>query len=231
MSDFVKCDKKLNKKQIEWNEQAASTECAQKQVCRPVNATIQNELIADIKRKLLLTSPCNFILDVGCGNACILSGLANHFHQVAGIDFSENMIKKAKERLPDGLFKHAEAADINFGDQSFDRVLSYSIFHYFKDEYYAFSVMNQMMRVCKKGGIILIGDLLDQKFEDEIKSSSNLDYEQKIPLIQRYSQWLFYDLERLKQNALDHGAVKVEILEQPRALQCSHYRKDLRIWL
>ena len=79
------------------------------------------------------------------------------------------------------------------------------------------------------GGMVLIGDLLDKTFEQSIKSASDLDYEQTLPYIMRYSQWTFCDLNAIKNHYQQRG-FNVEILKQPDHFQLSHYRKDLRIW-
>ncbi|GEM_PF-1666333 len=220
-----------HKKQQEWDRQAVSSECLYKQVCRPIDEGHWCSLVEDIKNKLELDRPLDAILDVGCGNGLLLSGLKEYFNRFNGIDYSNNMIEQAKKVFPEANFNQSEAAQLDFPDRSFDRVISYSIFHYFEGESYVLSVLSEMMRVCKKGGVVLIGDVLDQAFEDQVKSSSDFEYETKIPEIQRYSQWYFCDLLKLKKNALSNGAVRVDIMDQPETFQCRQYRKDIRVWL
>ena len=87
-----------------------------------------------------------------------------------------------------------------------------------------------MIRVCKKGGVIFIGDLLDKDYEELIKNGSDLEYEKKIPHIKRYSEWQFFDLNESKDIFVSKG-YNVDILDQPRDFKCAHYRKDLRIWV
>lgn len=227
----------FDQKRAEWDNQANSTADLKAQVCRPVGDEDWQALIADITNKLLLNEhhqqKFDSILDVGCGNALVLSEFSNDFQQLYGIDYGDSMIANALKTLPHGYFSTGEAAELKFPDQQFDRVLSYSIFHYFPDEDYIYKAINEMIRVTKKGGIILIGDLLDKTFEQEIKSASDLDYEQKLPLILRYSQWTFCDLNKIVDHfqgpTYQNKIKKIEVLNQPKDFKLRHYRKDLRI--
>jgi ubiquinone/menaquinone biosynthesis C-methylase UbiE len=220
----------LEVKKNEWDQQAKASPDLGRQVCRTVDQTEFLKLIDDLKMKLQLTGKSGTVLDVGCGNAIVLDHLKGFFQQVHGTDFSANMVVQARSVIPQGVFSQGEANALNFKDGQFERVLSYSIFHYFPSVEYGYQTIDEMVRVCKKGGIVLIGDLLDKTQEKAIKEQSNLDYENQIPLIQRYSQWLFFDLSHIQKTFSAKG-YKVEILDQPSFFKCSHYRKDVRIWV
>ena len=221
----------LNQKQKEWDCQADSTENVGMQVCRPINEKDWGILLEDLYVKLDIINRLESILDIGCGNAFLLSEFKKYFKECYGIDYSFNMIERAKIYFSEGIFDHCEACDINFEDNKFDRVFAYSIVHYFSDEQYLLKVIDEMIRVCKKGGIVLIGDILDKNFEDAIKKSSDLEYEKKIPSIQRYSEWYFCDLEKLRKYIEGKNVKKVEILDQTSKLKYCSYRKDLKISL
>lgn len=219
-------------KKNEWSQNALDTNDLKKQVCRPIDNENWKELVADISNKLNLTSEVNSILDVGCGNALLLSQLTPKVKYYYGTDYAESMVLEAKKQIVNGQFYVGDAANLNFSDNKFERVLSYSIFHYFPDESYINIAINEFIRVTKSGGIILIGDLLDKQFEKIIKGASDLEYEKKLPHIMRYSEWTFCDLNTLKALLEKNSKVtKVEILKQPENFQLSHYRKDLKIWL
>ena len=221
---------KLVIKRKEWDQQADNTNDVCNQVCRTVDEQEFMKLITDIKKKLFITETYDSILDVGCGNAAILSYFKNSFNYIYGIDFSSSMIKKAKEIISEGIFSQGEATSLDFKSGCFDRVLAYSIFHYFPSIDYGFQAIQEMIRVCKKGGVIIIGDVLDKVFEDEIKGGSDLEYEKIIPLIYRHSQWCFFDLVDIQKHFKAQG-YKVEILSQPTHFKCAYYRKDIRIWV
>ena len=222
----------FTKKQREWSQNALNTNDLKKQVCRPIDNDNWQELVSDISQKLNLNKNLDSILDVGCGNALLLSQLTPKTKNYYGIDYANSMIDEAKCQIKQGHFFVGDAANLNFSDNQFDRVLSYSIFHYFPDEAYIHKAINECIRVTKPGGIILIGDLLDKQFEKDIKNASNLEYEKQLPHIMRYSEWTFCHLNQLKTIFEAHNKVtKIEVLQQPSNFQLSHYRKDIRIWL
>ncbi|WP_448213112.1 class I SAM-dependent methyltransferase [Colwellia sp. MEBiC06753] len=217
-------------KQSEWQKQVLEAKDLRAQVGRPIDEESWQALVCDIKSKLLFdqTKPVGSLLDIGCGNALILSELAPYTNEVFGIDYAEAMIEQAKKVIPNGHFQTGEAGNLKFKDKQFDRLLCYSIFHYFPSQEYVLQAIAEMIRVTKPGGVILIGDLLDDKHEKTIKSGSDLNYEQKIPHIHRYSEWTFCPLEKIVQHfsAIVH---RIEVLDQPMSFQLRHYRKDIRI--
>ncbi|WP_372766437.1 class I SAM-dependent methyltransferase [Pseudoalteromonas sp.] len=216
-------------KQTEWQQQAESSDDLKLQVGRPQSDESWQLLAKDVVEKLKLHATDN-LLDVGCGSGLLLSKLATNCAYVSGIDYAQAMVDKAQALLPNAQFYCGEAKKLPFASRSFDKLLSYSIFHYFPDREYALSVVKEMIRVVKPGGIILIGDVLDANYENEIKSKSNLAYEQKIPNIHRYSQWQFYDFVQLERELSDLVS-QFEVLTQPNELALSGYRKDIRLWL
>ncbi|WKD24685.1 class I SAM-dependent methyltransferase [Pseudoalteromonas sp. KG3] len=220
----------FNSKQAEWDQIARDNHDFKAQVGRPFEDELWQALTDDVEKKLSFSVKGNNVLDVGCGNGLLLSKLLSNCTGCSGVDYSEVMIEEAKKLLPMGCFYQSEANNLPFEKHQFDRVLSYSIFHYFPSYDYALSVIKEMIRVCKPGGVILIGDVLDSQFEKEIKATSNLEYEKTIPLIHRYSKWRFFSFEQLKSDL--EGAVRnVEILSQPSTFPLSQYRKDMRLWI
>lgn len=73
------------------------------------------------------------ILDVGCGTGDLAHQLFMTGCVVTGIDASENMIKKAREKFPDIRFICADAG--SFGaHEKFDAVFSNAVLHWIKDQ-------------------------------------------------------------------------------------------------
>ena len=107
-------------------------------------------------------------------------------------------------------------------------MLCYSISHYFPSDDYIYQAVDEMIRVCKDGAIILLGDVLDQKFEEEIKDASNKSIEKEMPSIMRYSEWRFFNIEDICRYYGDCG-IYCEIISQPVNIKTSHYRKDILI--
>ena len=213
----------------EWSEQAAASSHPGKQVCRPVDSKNTKSIAEDITNKLRLASFDGTLLDVGCGNNFVTAHLDILQENITGVDYSPEMIRLARKLLPKGHFFCREANNLAFPDNQFDRVLCYSVFHYFPDDDYSQSVINELIRVAKPGGIILIGDIPDNRHEKEFKLASDINYEKNIPSIQRHTEWHFFNLNLWKQTLARKG-YQCEILLQPKHFICSHYRKDFRIF-
>jgi ubiquinone/menaquinone biosynthesis C-methylase UbiE len=104
------------------------------------------------------------LLDIGCGPGNIALKIARRLPrmQVVGVDFSLNMIRAARaaaaaqqlSRPP--VFFAGDANRLSFSDQSFDFVLSNSVLHHLHDP---LAMLNEMARVVKPGGIVLLRDL------------------------------------------------------------------------
>lgn len=219
----------IEEKKQAWHIQAQDGN-VQKQVARLAESDIWTLLVDNINLNLELTGD-ERLLDVGCGNAYLLSRLNVTPKNIYGTDFAEKMITEAKKRLPESTFLQGEANEIPF-DGPFQRILSYSIFHYFPDLQYVKQVLTNLIAITGSKGIILIGDLLDSRFEEEIKSGSDLTIEASLPVIHRYSQWLFIDISSLKTwLEKQPNVASVDVIDQPSEFSLSWYRKDLKITL
>jgi len=77
------------------------------------------------------------ILDLGCGpgNVSKQLTLCGKDICVTGIDLSENMLKLAKQNVPNATFYCQDIRTINFTEKSFDAIiLSFCIVHLYDDE-------------------------------------------------------------------------------------------------
>ncbi len=122
---------------------------------------VQERLFEDIVSKLELLRE-HRVLDVGCGTGMILRRIAPHVAHVTGIDFSAEMLKVAFQNAPpNATLRQADAAFLPLDDQTFDRVLCYHVISNFLDDNFTLSVLAQLVRVTRKGGIVLIGRVPD----------------------------------------------------------------------
>lgn len=219
---------KILKRRSEWDYNANKYPDLCGMVGRPISALEFSLLIQDIKEKLKIDSSVKSgrLLDIGCGNSFLLSKIKNGMTSF-GIDFSLPMIKKSLEIIPDGGFTIGEVNRLPFDNNIFERVLCYSVFHYFPDEKYAVKTINEMIRVCKKGGYIMIGDIPSSKNKNMLSEKELNSYiRQDRPGIHRIDEWLFYDLESLSKIIEDLKCTP-QILPQPKELKTSHYRFDI----
>lgn len=115
----------------------------------------------EVRRKLMLT-PQDRVLEVGTGTGGLLQMVLHEGQNGVGFDLCEALVRQGarfgvdKDRVKLGV---AEAARIPFRSDSFDKVFCFSIFHHFPHDSYARVVCREMLRVCRKGGTMLIGDV------------------------------------------------------------------------
>ena len=95
------------------------------------------------------------ILDVGCGNGNLFTLLPKNKYELYGVDFSQNMIIEAKSKCRNATFSVADAEMLPFDDDSFDIVVCNASFHHY---IHPDRVLEEMHRVLKDGGKLLIGD-------------------------------------------------------------------------
>lgn len=96
------------------------------------------------------------ILDVGCGNGNLFTFLPDGKYELFGVDFSENMIIEAKKNCKvKASFSVSDAENLPFDDDTFDIVVCNASFHHY---IHPNIVLEEMHRVLKDGGKLLIGD-------------------------------------------------------------------------
>lgn len=110
------------------------------------------------------------ILDVGCGPGRDTKSLMNRGFDVIGIDFSEEMVREAKSRVPSGDFRLMDMRKLDFDKNSFDGVWAFaSLLHIPKEQ--APKVLTEFRRVLKKSGVLAIsmkqgkGEVLESEEE------------------------------------------------------------------
>lgn len=106
------------------------------------------------------------ILDIGMGDCgCMSFFLAKRGFDVVGIDHSPNAVhdsrEDAKKRKFKGTFeaKLVKAEELPFTDNEFDAVSAFHSVHHMDNRE---KVIDEMFRVCKKEGFILIADLHEE---------------------------------------------------------------------
>lgn len=115
----------------------------------------------DVREKLQL-HPEDRILEVGAGSGAFLAAVMHKGQCGVGFDFCDEQVR-ASDKF--GVNKNciklgvAEAARIPVSSGSFDKVLCYSVAHYFPDDRYLHDSLREMLRVCRPGGIVLLGDV------------------------------------------------------------------------
>lgn len=115
------------------------------------------------------------ILDLGCGTGNFSIKLAEMGCKVIGIDISEEMLNQARKKIKgkdlDIEFHVMDAHNLNFSDDTFDGVFSMAAFEFIKKPQ---KVYDEMYRVLKKNGSLLIGTINKEGKWGEFYTSSGL---------------------------------------------------------
>jgi SAM-dependent methyltransferase len=101
------------------------------------------------------------ILDYGCGDGGVLQQLKQlAFSNLTGMDFSPRKVEKAKENLSDVPVLLCEACRAPAQDDSFDAILLFDVLTYIYRDDDQKTLIAELLRVLKPGGILYISDYL-----------------------------------------------------------------------
>jgi ubiquinone/menaquinone biosynthesis C-methylase UbiE len=96
------------------------------------------------------------VLDIACGTGALLASAQDKGLRCFGIDTSIGMIEVARKKVPGGKFKIGSFYDLPYAENSFDNVVETNAVSGISVN--VEQVISEMLRVCKPGGKILIGD-------------------------------------------------------------------------
>ena len=102
------------------------------------------------------------VLDIGCGMGLLSQKLARRAVAVTGIDLSEQDIERAhKGNINKRVtFDVMNGEDLKFEPEIFDIVVSRFVFHHLNEEI----AQKQISRVLKKGGKLIVIDIINEFF-------------------------------------------------------------------
>jgi ubiquinone/menaquinone biosynthesis C-methylase UbiE len=94
--------------------------------------------------------PGSRALDLGCGTGLASAPLLQTGFTVTGVDVSEPMLDKARERMPDARWIAGDAQKLPFPADSFDVAVSAQAFQWFDRR----AALAEMSRVLVRGGVV-----------------------------------------------------------------------------
>lgn len=118
------------------------------------------QIIETIRANLELL-PSDKLLEVGCGAGMLLIPLSKLAKTAHGVDLSLSLINKLRKAHPELAVFLAEANNLPFENECYDKILVHSVFQYFPSIKYSSDVVLELLRVCKKPGSIFIMDVPD----------------------------------------------------------------------
>ncbi|MCB9805872.1 class I SAM-dependent methyltransferase [Candidatus Nomurabacteria bacterium] len=99
------------------------------------------------------------VLNIGCGVGRLEECMPPHFGNVYGIDISEVMVEKAKERLSqlhNVVVQATDGVSFPFNDEFFDFIFSYIVFQHMPSKEVVKKNFEEIFRSLKKGGVAKI---------------------------------------------------------------------------
>ena len=117
--------------------------------------------VAQALRKLRVDKHSWKILDVGCGAGFSLLRLLTYGlepERLYGIDISEDRIARGRKRFPALNLTHGDATRMDYASDSFDLAMESTMFIQLTDESISQEIANEMLRVVKPGGYLMLTD-------------------------------------------------------------------------
>jgi ubiquinone/menaquinone biosynthesis C-methylase UbiE len=114
--------------------------------------------INDIAEKLRLHQN-DRLLDIGCGAGIFEIAFARWMREVIGSDFSDEMVKKARKNSKNSSNVHIQQCTIKalpYKSGVFDKILVNSVIQYLDGYDEVISVIDELDRITRTGGIILL---------------------------------------------------------------------------
>ena len=96
------------------------------------------------------------MLDLGCGNGRYQPEVKSRGGEYIGIDNSERLVAIARQKYPEAEFKTADALNLPFDDESFDKIYSIAVLHHFPSKELRLKFLEEAKRVLKKDGLLII---------------------------------------------------------------------------
>ncbi len=123
---------------------------------KELRAGLKDEVIGLLKKEL---SEKPRILDLCCGTGYLAKDLST-LGDYAGVDFAPSMIRHCSVTFPKSKFLVGDAEELPFKSSTFDAVVCFWSFHHFL---YPEKALDEMKRVLKPNGIVVIATFKDAK--------------------------------------------------------------------
>jgi ubiquinone/menaquinone biosynthesis C-methylase UbiE len=134
------------------------------------------------------------VLDVGTGSGLFAEEFYGRHIAAAGVDINPEMIKAAKEYLPECEFRLSAAEEIQFPDKSFDLVFMGLVFHEVDDYYKA---LKEAKRIASVAAAILEWPYIKEEKGPAIEIRIKEEFIKELAAKAGYSKVEVYPLNQL----------------------------------
>lgn len=118
-----------------------------------INAKTHRQLCREI---FDLIEQSDVVLECACGTGMLTEVIAPRCKKLIATDFSEKMLQKTKKKCKSFAntdFLTTDITDLDFGADSFDKVIAGNVIHLLQNPYKA---LQELEHVCRPGGKIII---------------------------------------------------------------------------
>lgn len=206
--DIINSSNKLNCIRNNWKDKWGFNDWAktydndvmedkgQLKIYKNYNLILQS--VYDLVNNAKLKNP--MILEIGVGTGNLASKFLNNNCEIIGIDQSREMLLVAKQKYPELKVRLGEFLKIPYDNNYFDIIISTYAFHHLNESEKVIAI-EEMIRVLKDDGIIVIGDLMFKSKADEKYILKELSKEQVEEIEDEYYSYIdFLENEFKKYN-------------------------------
>ena len=155
------------------------------------------KVLSTVYEKVRKQNPKN-ILDIGFGTGILAKKLYDDGYNIYGIDFSNEMLKKAKQKMPNAellQFDFTDGLPKEFEQKQFDVILSTYAIHHIDDEAKK-SYILKLLKSLNPKGILIFGDVAFET-EKDMEAARKKDYEEwddeeYYLIAERFNLWFPY---------------------------------------
>ena len=122
----------------------------------PINRERYEAAVVRPSLETLELEPHHHALEVGCGSGLLLSEIERRVERAVGTDVSEALLRRYRGSAETHV---CAAHELPFAGEQFDRILMWSVAHYFPDVDYFGDVATKLVTLLRAPGILLIGDV------------------------------------------------------------------------